>query len=663
MCGICGTAGFADRAQLEAMNDAIVHRGPDDGGVQVLRHRGTPWIGLANRRLSIIDLSPAGHQPMTNEDGTIWLAYNGETFNFTDLRPGLEARGHRFRSHTDTEVLVHQYEERGIDFLNDLNGMFGLALWDANRETLLLARDHFGIKPVYYAPLPGGRLAFASEVKSLLAGGVVAPEVDAEALHHYLNFLWVPGPRTLFRGVFKLLPGHLLLWKDGHTEVRPYFTGLPEAEPAHRPEGELVEELRAELRAAVDRHLVSDVPLGFFLSGGLDSSALLALAAEKSSRPLKAYTIAFRAEDARLEQSDEDWTYAQVVARRFGAEHHPIVVSPKVVDLLPKVIWHLDEPVADPAAITSYLICTAARKDVTVLLSGQGGDEVFGGYRVHLMDRLSRPVAALPRGLVRHGLLPLLDLLPRVREGIPGVRPGKVMAYHRFLRKLLLGAHYDTEMRYVWHRSYYGPGDQVHLYSPDFRKAVEGFDPYASHLQYFPPTAGADFVDRMLYLDQKTFLPELNLTYSDKTSMAASVEVRVPLLDQKLAHFMRGVPADMKIRGLKQKYLFKKAMEGILPHDVIWRGKAGFGAPIRNWLHGDLRELMDDSLSERTVAARGFFDPRAIAALREADRTGQADHSYRLWALLTLELWMQTFVDGRPGLAPRGVTATAAVGA
>ena len=645
MCGIAGTAGFANRDQLVAMNDAILHRGPDDGGVEVLARRGEPWIGLANRRLSIIDLSEAGHQPMCNEDGSVWIAYNGETFNFQELRPELEAKGHVFRSDSDTEVLVHLYEERGTDFVADLNGMFALALWDAKKETLILARDPFGIKPLYYMPLSGGRLAFASEVKSLLAGGLLRPSVNEEALNHYLNFLWVPAPMTMFDGVFKLLPGHVLIWRDGTYTVKQYWSGIPPKEQKARSEAEAVEELREQLRAAVKRHLVSDVPLGFFLSGGVDSSAILALATQIANRSMKAYTIAFRAEDSKHEQSDEDWKYAKIVAERFGAEHHAILVSPSIVDLLPKVVWHLDEPIADPAAITSYLICKAAREEVTVLLSGQGGDEIFGGYRVHLADRLSKPFHALPNFAVRSGLVPLLDVLPRVRDRIPGVRPGKVMAYHRYLRKLLLGAHYRRDTRYVYHRSYYAPGDQAKIYSGQFAHRVAGSDPYESHLRYLRESAGASFVDRMLYVDQKTFLPELNLAYSDKTSMAASVEVRVPLLDQQLAAFMRGIPAGMKIRGMKQKYLFKKAMEGILPHDVIWRGKAGFGAPIRNWLHGDLRPMIDDLLSEESLRRRGYFDVGAIARMRDEDRTGAADHTYRLWALITLELWMRMFID------------------
>jgi len=647
MCGICGTAGFAEQHQLEQMNAAIVHRGPDDGGVQVISHgAGTPWVGLANRRLSIIDLSPAGHQPMCNEDGSIWLTYNGEVFNFFDLRPELEAKGHHFRSHTDTEVLIHLYEERGIDFLLALNGMFGLALWDARQQRLLLARDPFGIKPLYYLPLDGGRLAFASEIKSFLAGSLLKPELDAEALHYYLNFLWVPGPKTLFKGVFKLMPGHCLLWHDGQFEVKRYWDGLPAVDPHERPEVELVEELRAILYAAVKRHLISDVPLGVFLSGGLDSSSLLALGTHITNRSMKAYTIAFRAQDAQHEQSDEDPKYARMVADKFGADHHVIEIQPDVASLLPKIVWDLDEPVADPAAITSFLICKAAREQLTVLLSGQGGDEIFGGYRVHLTERFSRPLAFLPAILRDKVLLNAWNILPSIKGKLPGIRPGKVMAFHRYFRKVLQGAGYGREKGYVFHRSYYAPGEQQGLYTPGFAAQVEQFDPYATHLKYFDRVKDADFVDQMLYVDQKTFLPELNLTYSDKTSMAASVEARVPLLDQQVAAFMRQVPARYKIKGTQQKYLFKRAMEGILPPEVIWRGKASFGAPVRSWLKEDLRPMIRELLSEETIKQRGYFEPAAVQRMIDQHASGQVDQPLQIWALLTLEIWMQLFVDG-----------------
>lgn len=646
MCGICGTVGFADAGRLAAMTEAMCHRGPDDGGVAIFPGAdGAPIVGLGNRRLAIIDLSPAGHQPMSNEDGTVWLTYNGELYNFLDLRPGLEARGHRFKSHTDSEVLIHLYEERGDAFLDDLNGMFGLALWDDRKNRLLLARDQFGIKPLYYLPLSDGRLAFASEIKCFLAAGLLTPKVDLEALHYYLNFLWVPGPKTLFDGVFKLMPGELLAWQDGRWSVRTYWRGLPESTNGHRSEVELADELRERLFDAVKRQLVSDVPLGVFLSGGLDSSALLALATKIGNRSMSAYTIAYRSDDARFEQSDEDRRYARIVAGAFDADHHEIEIAPDIVNLLPTVVWHLDEPVADPAAITSYLICKAARRELTVLLSGQGGDEVFGGYRVHLTDRLSRPLAWLP-GLVRdRALMPLWDVLPAIQERVPGVRPGKLLAYHRYIRKLMRGAAYGPAERFVFHRSYYEPGEQAQIYTKDLAAQVAAFDPYETHLRFFEEAAGADFLDQTLFVDQKTFLPELNLTYSDKTSMAASVEVRVPLLDRQVADFMRGLPPSTKVRGLRQKHLFKKAMAGILPDSVINRGKAGFGAPIRSWLRAGSTGLIDDLLAPETVRRRGYLDAAVVSQMVAEHQAGQRDHTYRLWTFLTLELWLRIFVD------------------
>ena len=644
MCGLCGTAGFVSERQLEKMSSVIAHRGPDDTGVKILQRGETPWIGLAHRRLSIIDLSPAGHQPMSNEDGSVWVVYNGEIFNFLELRSRLE-RGHHFRSRTDTEVLIHLYEDRGIDFLNDLNGMFALALWDQKEDHLLLARDPFGIKPLYYMPLPGGRLAFASEIKSFLAGGLLNPEVDPESLHYYLNFLWVPGPKTLFKGVFKLEPGHFLLWKEGEFQIRQYWESRPTSSPPARSETDRIEELQVLLEEAVRRHLISDVPLGVFLSGGLDSSALLALGTRITNRPMTAYTIAFRAEDSRLEQSNQDLVFARQIARQFDAEHHEIELKPDVTDLLPRIVWHMDEPVADPAAIASYLICKAARDQVTVLLSGQGGDEIFGGYRVHLEDRFSRPLAAFPSAMRDRMLLPLWDRLPALREHLPGVRPGKVLAFHRYFRKVLRGAGLPAPDRYVFHRSYYGPGEQSGLYTGDFQDQVSEFDPYETHLQYFRQVSDAHSVDQMLFVDQKTFLPELNLTYSDKMSMVASIEARVPLLDQNLVTYVRGLPPQDKIKGMKQKYLFKRAMEGILPKELVWRGKAGFGAPIRTWLQVDLREMIGDLLSERSIKNRGYFDPKAIANLIRAQDEQVEDYTYQLWAFLTLELWIRTWVE------------------
>jgi asparagine synthase (glutamine-hydrolysing) len=642
MCGICGTAGFADQSLLERMVDLITHRGPDDHGTFVSTDR---MFGLGNCRLSIIDLTAAGHMPMSNEDGRVWISYNGEIYNFSSLRTELEAKGHCFRSHTDSEVLVHGYEEWGLDLLNRLNGMFALAVLDLREQPgrLLLARDRFGIKPLYYTQL-NDRLVFASEIKAILSVPGVPREVNLGSIHRYLAFLWVPGPETMFKGIHKLPPGHYLQWRAGHLSIHSYWDIRFKPMPARR-EGDLADELSEILERAVKRHLISDVPLGVFLSGGLDSSAIVALASHMSSEPLKTYTISYRPEDSILEQSDEDAISARQVSQFFQTNHHEIVVAPSVADLLPKVIWHLDEPVADPAAISTYLISLAAHPELKVLLSGQGGDEVFAGYRVYGADRLARMLRAIPHPLRNGPASSVLNLLPRLKELIPGVSPGLILAIHRYLTKLLESVDLEPEQRFVFSRSYYTDAQEMALYMPELCRVLIGSVAGDRHLAYFAKVGDADFLNRMLYVDLKTFLPELNLTYSDKLSSAASVEVRVPFLDNEVFDFMAGVPADLKLNGFKTKHLMRAALKGKLPKNILQRRKAGFGAPIRTWLRQDLRDMVDEVLSVDSLERRGYFESSTVRKLIADDREGRADNTYRIWALMTLELWHRTFID------------------
>jgi len=642
MCGICGTAGFADQRALERMVGLMTHRGPDDHGTFVAPGR---RFGLGNCRLSIIDLSAAGHMPMSNEDGSVWISYNGEIYNFSSLRAELEAKGHCFRSHTDSEVLVHGYEEWGLNLLSRLNGMFALAVLDMRAQPgkLFLARDRFGIKPLYYTQLNDG-LIFASEIKAILSVVGVPREVDLGSLHRYLAFLWVPGPETMFKNIYKLPPGHYLQWRDGQQSIHSYWDIRFESAPA-RKEGALAEELSEILERAVKRHLISDVPLGVFLSGGLDSSAIVALASRMSSEALKTYTISYRPEDSILEQSDDDASSARLVAQVFQTNHHEIVVKPDVADLLPKVIWHLDEPVADPAAISTYLISRAAHPELKVLLSGQGGDEVFAGYRVYRADRLARMLRAIPYPLRNGPASSILSLLPRLKELVPGVRPGLILAAHRYLTKLLQSVDLEPEQRYVFSRSYYTDAQEMGLYTPELRGALTGSVAGDRHLAYFEEAGNVEFLNKMLYVDLKTFLPELNLTYSDKLSSAASVEVRVPFLDNEVFDFMSSVPACLKLNGLKTKHLMRLALKDKLPKKILHRRKAGFGAPIRMWLRRDLREMVDEVLSVKSLELRGYFDPCAVRRLIDDDREGRADNTYRIWALMTLELWHRTFID------------------
>jgi asparagine synthase (glutamine-hydrolysing) len=646
MCGICGTAGFVDRKLLERMTSIIAHRGPDDAGIYVSE---TAEVGLGNRRLSIIDLSPAGHMPMSNEDDRIWITYNGEIYNFRELRCDLKTRGHQFRSNTDTEVLIHGYEEWGVNLLSKLNGMFALALLDFRESEilpkLLLARDRLGIKPLYHTTI-GDKLIFGSEIKSILLCPEVQRQINLEALHRYLAFRWVPGPETLFKGVYKLMPGHYLLWQDGRSTIHCYWDLKFDIDQTSSEEA-LIEELQGILSRSIARHLISDVPLGVFLSGGLDSSTILAVAAKLTREPMTAYTVAYPREDGRLEQSDEDSKYARLVARHCGADYHEILLQPDVVDLLPKVVWHLDEPVSDAAAISTYLICTAARSDAKVLLSGQGGDEVFAGYRVHLSYRLSEMARHIPE-FVRNGpVRRILAALPWLQDKLPGVHPGLILAFHRYFDKLLREASLPPEQRYVAFQAYCSDHDLSQLYASGVREDLLGCIAGQRHLHYFDAVSSQDFVNRMLYVDTKTFLPELNLTYSDKLSMAASVELRVPFLDAELIEFAARVPARLKLRNLTTKYILKKAVSGVVPRAVIRRRKAGFGAPTRMWLRRDLPEMIDDLLSEHAIRQRGYLDPKEVRRLIEQDREGVEDYSYRVWMLLTLELWHRIFLDGR----------------
>jgi len=641
MCGICGIAGNVDRMALERMTAALVHRGPDDGGVHVDAGAG---IGLGNRRLAILDLSPNGHMPMTSAQSRVTITYNGEVYNYRALRRELAARGHSFISDTDTGVVLRGYEEWGRGVLPRLNGIFALAIWDPGTAELIVARDRFGVKPVYYTA-DGPAFTFASEVKALVAGGYRPHGLDAAALHRYLAFLWVPAPRTLFPGVKKLEPASCLVWKSGglthETFWRPRFAPQRDAAaPA------LVAGLRERLFSAVRRQLRSDVPLGMFLSGGLDSTALLALASCVSAGPPRCYTIAFRAEDSMLEQSADDARHAALAAAVYGAELERIDVAPDVVDLLPRVVWQLDEPIADPAAIATLLISEAARPTSTVLLSGQGADEVFAGYRVHQMHRWAQALAALPPSVWARAVPWALDLARPHGGRIPGVREGFALAVDRYVRKLAAGMPLEPDARYAFYRAYYSDKELLGLYSPELRHELAGERAWSEHEEYMRDAPAADFVDKMLYTDWKTFLPELNLAYSDKLSMAASVETRVPYLDNEVVDFMCTVPASLKLRRFTSKYLLREAVRDLVPEAILRRRKAGFGAPIRTWLRRDLREMVDDLLSPERIAARGYFDASAVWRMIEDDRQGLADNTYRIWALLTLEVWHQVFLEG-----------------
>ncbi len=633
MCGICGFAGRADEVLVQAMTDRLVHRGPDDQGSRCLNSvdGGMP-ASLGHRRLSILDPGPRGKQPMCDPSGRYWITYNGEIYNFRELRRGLEQDGRRFRSDCDTEVALAMYERYGPAMLTRLNGIFAMAIWDRKRDELFLARDRLGVKPLYHAQ-HDGILYFASEVKALLPA-LPRPRLRREALAAYLTFLWVPDPDTLFDSVQKLPPGHYATFSAEGLAIGQYWDMKFAPDP--RPSKDWAEDVQATVQAAVRRQMVSDVPLGSFLSGGIDSSAIVAEMSRAAGR-VTTFTIGASARDLRHEIMPDDVRYAREVARRFDIDYHEQILDADVVDLLPRLIWHMDEPVADPAAITTYLICAAARERLTVVLSGMGGDEIFAGYPRHLAAQLGRALNVLPvtlRGRARRLAETRMTLGP----------PGRWRGPRRNLMKLARGLDASQWDRYLTYCSYYQRAELSALLDRD----VPVEDPLGRHRAHLERVRGEHWLNQLLYLDIKTFLPCLNLTYTDKMSMAASTEVRVPLLDDELVALSARIPPQLKLHRLTRKYVFKRSMEGVLPAEIIHRPKAGFGAPVRSWLVGDLEPMVRELLSPEVVSERGLFKVSEVQRLIDANRAGREDNALRLWALLTLELWQRTFIDGAP---------------
>jgi asparagine synthase (glutamine-hydrolysing) len=646
MCGIAGMAGIADEVLLKEMLAITRHRGPNDSGIYAAKGAtAASRVAIGNNRLSIIDLSPAGHQPMCNEDGTVWIAYNGETYNFAGLRQQLLDDGHQFRSHTDTEVLVHLYEKHGPDMVKHLNGMFAFTIWDSKSQELWIFRDRMGIKPLYYTQV-GGHLYFASEIKALLACEEIGVEVDRNSLCQYLAYLYVPNPDSMFKGIYKLPPGHSLRWRNGEIQVNCYWD-LSYGNYFQESEATLVEQFRELLVGATRRQLISDVPVGFFLSGGLDSSTLVACAARAGESSLKCYSIAYKEEYGRTEQCTDDARFAQIVATHFGAKFHQIVVDPDVATLLPKVVWHLDDPVADPAAIATYLISQAAAPEVTVLLSGQGADEVLGGYRVHRVHKIAAWLKLIPQTVREVAAPALLKSISVHKDRVVGIPPGLLLAACRYSDKVLRTAGMVPAEQYAAFRSYLLDEDIRRLLSAESNAATREWNHRNTFLKLFGKVTGEDYLNQMLYVDAKTFLPDLNLAYSDKLSMACSIETRVPFLDNEVVEFLQRVPPSLKIHGHTQKYLLRKAMDGVLPKEVLRRRKAAFGLPIRAWLKNELKDMLTDMLSEERVRRRGLFDAAAVSRMIRDNESGERDYTLQLWGLLTLELWHQTFVEQR----------------
>lgn len=617
MCGIAGLVGHPDPRLLRGMARILAHRGPDDEGF----YEEGP-VGLAARRLKIIDLV-GGHQPLANEDESCWLVFNGEIYNFLELRERLEKKGHRFRSRTDGETILHLYEEEGDDCLRRLEGMFAFALWDGSRRRLLLARDQLGIKPLYYR-LDGERLAFASELKALLLDPACPREVDPAALALYLTFLYIPSPATIFRGILKLPPGHSLVLEKGRATVRAYWD-LPFPRARLKDRREAAGEVLAALKDSVKRHLVSDVPLGVFLSSGMDSSTMVALMRGVATGPIKTFTLDFE------EASFSEAAAARVVARAFGTEHREFIVRPDVADLLSRLVWHLDEPLGDSSLIVTALVSELARREVTVALSGIGGDELFSGYPRYTGAKLARYYQGLPLAL-RRALSGLARWIPDSdRSDNP---PGR-------LRRFLEGGPLPPAERYLSWVSFLGSEALAELLPG---RRGDG-DPRALHLAHWSRCAGPDLADALLYLDLKTYLPDDLLMLGDKMSMAASLELRVPFCDRRLVELIARLAPAVRAPGFRLKPLLREIMGPLLPPEVLRRPKRGFSVPLAQWFRGPLQSLAQDLLSEQRLRAGGILNPQPVRRLLDAHLLGRRSYYDQLFAIMMFQLWQVVYLD------------------
>ena len=635
MCGIYGVMDLENRGiplapTLALMGGVIEHRGPDDSGQ--FEGRG---IGLGMRRLSIIDVA-GGHQPMTNEDDSIWLVMNGEIYNYRELRVNLEKKGHRFRTNSDTEVIVHLYEDEGVDFFKFLRGMFGLALWDTKRERLVLGRDRLGEKPLYFR-CESQRLLFASELKSILKAEDVPRRLNLNALQEYLALGYVPAPLSILDGIEKLLPGHYLVAEKGLIGTHIYWN-VPDGQTEERSEEEWIELVREKLLETIKAQLVSDVPLGAFLSGGVDSSLIVSAMARLTGRTVKTYSIGYGGDQSYY----NELPYAKLVAQQFATEHHEIVVRPEVSELLPKLIWHLDEPIADSACLTTYLVSRLARESVTVILSGVGGDELFGGYRRYLGESMRRWYGILPRAMRR-------TFIPALLRKVPQDRTSAWKDYARYAAAFTKSADTDHVTRYMSYVTLFSPQMQADLLAANLRNGTDGNEIAAGALRrYFKDCPDSNALNRTIYVDLKTSLPDDLLALTDRMSMAASVECRAPLVDYQLVELASRMPSHLKVRGFSLKYLLKKAVAPWLPKEVTTRKKRGFGAPVGGWLRKELQPLVRELLSEEQVRWRGLFQWPAIHQLVKDHEEQRRDFTDHIFALLALEIWCRVYLDGKP---------------
>ncbi len=626
MCGIAGMISMTDGAvaeraeRLDAMCRVMTHRGPDEQGTAVV---GRAAMGM--RRLSIIDLA-GGQQPVYNADRTKLIVFNGEIYNYRELRKDLEVRGHVFRTNSDTETIISAYQEYGRDCVRHLRGMFAFAIWDDADQSLFIARDRVGKKPLFYALTPSGEFIFGSELKVLLTHGGISREIDRGALDAYLTFGYVPEELCIFASVKKLEPGHFLTFRNSEIKTEKYWDLDFSAEPITDSEEKVAEDLLERLRDAVRVRLVSEVPLGAFLSGGIDSSAVVGLMSQIMGSPVKTFSIGFN------EDSFDELKYARIAAKHFGTDHHEFTVTPDVVEMVDELVWHFDEPFADSSSLPTYMVSKMARDHVTVVLSGDGGDELFAGYSRYVTDRKRSGLERLPRSIRQHLIRPLSEALPHGTRG----------------KNYLFNISLDAAARYIDSISHFNGPQKRKLYSGATRTKMNGsFARGEALFRQIAANSGTDDpIENLLYLDTKTYLPSDILTKVDRMSMAASLETRSPLLDQDLIEYVARIPSELKLKGSETKYIFKRAVEGFVPREILYRQKQGFGVPIGDWINSQLKERMTGDLSDRRTLERGYFDSKYIKLLLDEHARGRRDHSHPLWTLWMLELWHRRYIDG-----------------
>jgi asparagine synthase (glutamine-hydrolysing) len=628
MCGINGIAFSSrsrrrvDAAVLKSMRDVITHRGPDDEGIFIDEN-----VGLGHRRLSIVDVA-SGHQPMTNEDGSLYITYNGEVYNHADFRAALEERGHVYQTHCDTETILHLYEEYGDGCVEHLRGMFAFAIWDRNKRELFIARDRLGVKPLYYVHSDDGSLYFASEIKALLEARAVKPELNFAAFSDYLANHATSGEDTLFVNVKRLMPGHTLTWRDGEIKLKKYWdVSFAKSAQDGRSSRDYIAEWSELFRQSVQLRLMADVPLGMFLSGGIDSSAIAAVMSTLVDEPIKTFSVAF------AEREANELEYARLVARAFKTDHHEVVISPEqFFDALPELIWHEDEPLAHPSSVALYFVSELASRHVKVVLTGEGSDELMAGYA-----RYRKTILNLALGERYHRMIPA-SVRELVRARIAGRTGSK-------LQRTFLHLSPDIESIYFDNFAVFARSDQEQLLTAETIDRIGRIDPYAGVRRVLSDTDAESLLDRLLYADIKTYLHEL-LMKQDQMSMAASVESRVPFLDHKLVEFTSSLPERLKLHGWTTKYVLRQSMKGVLPEQILTRAKMGFPVPIGAWFRGAYAQVVDEYVLSNRAMDRGIFNVQFVRTLVNQHQRGEANHSERLWSLVNFEMWLRRFVDG-----------------